>query len=275
MISPHKIPTESPYVAIISNSLRKQSFGNADPVGRQIQCGLDSDKWMTIVGVVGDVRQNSPAEMPGPVLYMPMTQHPFYANQIHIVLRTQVSPLTLMNAVQERILAVNPLVALRFTTMGDMVNKSVAAERFRAVLISSFAAVGLLLAMLGIYGTMAYSVIQRRFEIGIRLAFGAERKAILGTVLGHAAKLTAYGIAAGLVLSLALARLVTSMLVGVRPTDPPQPRWCCLPALCCHGARHGADPKLEGHTCRSDADSSRRVTLEYLESAVRQNLAYN
>jgi putative ABC transport system permease protein len=211
---------ESPFVAVLSKSLAKQSFGNADPVGKQIQCGLDSDKWMTVVGVVGDVRQESPAEQPGPALYMPMTQHPFYANQIHIVLRTGVKPLSLMNAVQEKIAEINPLIALRFTTMDAMVNKSMAAERFRAALISSFAGVGLLLAMLGVYGTVAYSVAQRTFEIGIRMAFGAEKGAILRTVLEHAAKLACCGIAAGLVLSLILARLVTGMLVGVRPMDP-------------------------------------------------------
>jgi putative ABC transport system permease protein len=211
---------ESGFVAVISASLAKQSFGNADPVGKQVQCGLDSDKWMTVVGVVGDVRQESPAENPGPTLYMPMTQHPFYANQIHIVLRTEVKPLTLMSAVQEAVARVNPFIAMRFTTMDAMVNTSIATERFRAALISSFAGVGLLLAMLGVYGTMAYTVAQRTFEIGVRMAFGAERGAILGTVLAHAAKLAGYGIAVGLVLSLLLARLVTSMLAGVRPTDP-------------------------------------------------------
>lgn len=89
---------ESEMVAVISESLARQSFGDADLVGRQIRCGLDSDKWMVVVGVVGDVRQDSPAEKPGASLYMPMTQHPFYANQIHVVLRTQVKPLTLMSA---------------------------------------------------------------------------------------------------------------------------------------------------------------------------------
>jgi putative ABC transport system permease protein len=211
---------ESGFVAVISESLAKQSFGNADPLGKQLQCGLDSDKWMTVVGVVGDVRQESPAENPGPTLYMPMTQHPFYANQIHIVLRTEVKPLTLMSAVQEAVARVNPFIAMRFTTMDAMVNTSIATERFRAALISSFAGVGLLLAMLGVYGTMAYTVAQRTFEIGVRMAFGAERGAILGTVLAHAAKLAGYGIAVGLVLSLLLARLVTSMLAGVRPNDP-------------------------------------------------------
>jgi len=206
-------------VAVISESLAKQSFGEIDPLGKQIQCGLDSDKWMTVVGVVGDVRQESPAEQPGPALYMPMAQHPFYANQIHIVLRTQVVPLSLMNAVQEKIAQANPLIALRFTTMDAMVNRSIAAERFRAALVSTFAGVGLLLAMLGVYGTMEYSVSQRTFEFGIRMAFGAERGIILGSVLKHAGKLACYGIMVGLLLSLVLGRLVAGMLVGVRPTD--------------------------------------------------------
>jgi putative ABC transport system permease protein len=211
---------QGPFVAVISESLAKQSFGDADPLGKQIQCGLDSDKWMTVIGVVGDVRQESPAENPGPTLYMPMTQHPYFGNQIHIVLRTGVKPLTLMNVVQQKILEMNPLVALRFTTMDEMLNKSIAAERFRAALISSFAGVGLLLAMLGVYGTMSYSVAQRTFEIGIRMAFGAEKGTILRNVLEHAAKLACFGIAAGLLISLLLARLVTGMLVGVQPMDP-------------------------------------------------------
>jgi predicted permease len=211
---------DSAMVAVISESVAKQSFGDADPVGRQIHCGLDSDKWMTIVGVVGDVRQESPAERPGPALYMPMTQHPFFANQIHIVLRTDVKPLSLMGAVDAKIAQAEPLIARRYTTMDAMLDKSVATERFRAVLIASFAGVGLLLAMLGVYGTVAYSVAQRRFEFGVKMAFGAERGAILRSVLGQATRMAAIGIALGVVLSLAQARLVESMLVGVRPTDP-------------------------------------------------------
>jgi putative ABC transport system permease protein len=211
---------ENPFVAVISESLAKRSFGDAAPVGRQIQCGLDSDKWMTIVGVVGDVRQGSPAENPGPTLYMPMTQHKFYANQIHLVLRTEVPPLSLLNTVQATIGEVNPFIALRFTTMDAMVNQSMETERFRALLISSFTGIGLLLAMLGVYGTMAYTVAQRTFEIGVRMAFGAEKGAILRGVLEQAAKLALWGVALGLGLSLLLGRLVTSMLVGVQPNDP-------------------------------------------------------
>jgi putative ABC transport system permease protein len=195
----------SAMVAVISESLARQSFGEADPVGKQIRSGLDSDEWMTVVGVVGDVRQDSPAEKPGPALYMPMTQHPLYANQIHVVLRTQVKPLALMRAVDERISRVDPLIARRYTTMDAMVDKSIAAERFRAALISSFAAVALSLAMLGVYGTVAHTVAQRRFEFGLRMAFGAERGTILQSVLGYATR---------------MARLMESMLVGVRPNDP-------------------------------------------------------
>ncbi len=211
---------DSEMVAVISESVAKQSFGDADPVGKQIHCGLDSNKWMTVIGVVGDVRQDSPAERPGPALYMPMTQHPSYANQIHVVLRTAVKPLSLMTAVDGKIAQVNPLIARRYTTMDAMLDKSVATERFRAALISLFAGVGLLLAMLGVYGTVAYAVTQRRFEFGVRMAFGAERATILRSVLGHASKMACVGIAVGGVLSVALARLVESMLVGVRPTDP-------------------------------------------------------
>jgi putative ABC transport system permease protein len=211
---------ESQMVAVISESLARQSFGKADPVGKQIKCGLDSDKWMLIVGEVGDVRQSSPAEQPGPTLYMPMTQHPYFANQIHIVLRTAVAPLSVMSAADRTIARVNPLIARRYTTMDAMLVTSTATERFRAALISCFAGMGILLAMLGVYGTVAYAVAQRRVEFGIRMAFGAERSAILRSVLEHAVSMAGLGTLIGIALSIPLARLIESMLAGVRPMDP-------------------------------------------------------
>ena len=211
---------QSPFVAIISESLARQSFASTDPIGKQIRCGLDSDKWMTIVGVVSDVRQESPADKPGPVLYMPMAQHPYYANQIHIVLRTRVTPLSLMPPADHTIRAVIPFAALRFTTMDRMLNDSVATQRFRADLMLGFAFVGLLLAIVGVYGTIAYTVRQRTFEIGIRMAFGAQKQAILAGVLKGAAVLALIGIGIGLPVSLLLSRSLTAMLAGVAPTDP-------------------------------------------------------
>jgi len=211
---------KSAMVAVISESLARQSFGDADPVGKQIRCGLDTDKWMTIVGVVSDVRQDSPADKPGPALYMPMTQHPFFANQIHIVLRTRVTPLSLMPAAERTIRSVNPLAALRFTTMDRMVSNSVATHRFRAVLTAGFALVALLLATMGVYGTVAFTVAQRTFEIGVRMAFGADRLVIMLDVVKGAAWLAAWGIAIGFALSLMLTRSLTAMLADVRPADP-------------------------------------------------------
>ncbi|HWW97916.1 MAG TPA: ABC transporter permease, partial [Edaphobacter sp.] len=208
------------FVAIISESLARQTFGSADPVGKQIRCGLDSDKWMTIIGVVSDVRQDSPADKPGPVLYMPMAQHPYHSNQIHVVLRTRVKPLSIMEPAERAIRSVMPFAALQFTTMDRMVNDSVATQRFRADLMIGFAFVGLLLAVVGVYGTIAYTVRQRTFEIGIRMAFGAQKNAILAGVLKGAARLALIGIAIGIPLSLLLTRSLTAMLAGVAPTDP-------------------------------------------------------
>jgi len=211
---------KSAWVAIISESLARQSFGNVDPVGKQIRCGLDTDKWMTIIGVASDVRQSSPADKPGPALYMPMTQHPTYANQIHIVLRTRVTPLSVMSAAEHTIRGVTPLAALGFTTMDRMVSDSVAAQRFRAVLTVGFALVALLLATMGVYGTIAYTVTQRTFEIGIRMAFGADKFAILLDVVKGAARMAVWGIAIGLAISLMVTRSLTAILADVRPADP-------------------------------------------------------
>ena len=211
---------KSALVAIISESLVRQSFGNIDPVGKQIRCGLDTDKWMTIIGVVSDVRQSSPADKPGPTLYMPMAQHPYYANQIHVVLRTRVRPLSVMSAARRTMRSVNPTAALRFSTMDRMVSNSVAAHRFRAEMTVGFALVALLLAAMGVYGTIAYSVTQRTFEIGIRMAFGADRFVIMLDVVKSAAWLAVWGIAIGLAMSLMLTRSLTAMLADVRPADP-------------------------------------------------------
>ena len=129
-----------------------------------------------------------------------------------------------MSAVDETIARVDPLIARRYTTMDAMVDKSIATERFRAALISSFAGMGLLLAMLGVYGTVAYSVAQRRFEFGVRMAFGAEAGAILRSVLGHATRMAGMGIVIGTALSVALARLVGSGGTARRGRPPPDPR---------------------------------------------------
>jgi len=210
----------TPFVAIISESLAKQSFPGQDPIGRTIQCGLDSPKWMTIVGVVRDVRQDSPGQSPGPALYMPLLQHPFMATQINIALRTRVAPASLIDSVNMRIHRVDASIATRFTTMDAMVGDSVEMQRFRSVVVGGFAGIGLLLAVLGVYGTVAYSVAQRTFEIGIRMTFGAERASVLKMVLGQVLVLVFVGVGVGLAASLIAGRWIASMLIGVSPADP-------------------------------------------------------
>jgi predicted permease len=211
---------DAPFVAIISESMARQSFPGQDPIGKRIQCGLDSPNWMTIVGVVGDVRQDSPASQPGPTLYMPLKQHPYHANEIEVVMRTGVAPLSLMDAAQKIVHATDPEIATKFTTMDLMLQDSIATPRFRTILIGAFAILGLLLAMLGVYSVMGYMVAQRTFEVGVRLTFGARPGNIRNMIVRQALTLAAIGIGIGLLFSLLAVRAVSAMLFGVRAHDP-------------------------------------------------------
>ncbi len=211
---------DAEFVAIISRSLARRSFGHEDPIGQHIRCGLDSDKWMTVVGVAGDVRQASPASAPGPTLYMPLKQHPYHANEIEVVMRTELAPLALMETARKTVRAMDPQIATKFTTMDAVVTGATATPRFRSWLAGGFAVLGLALAMLGIYGVMAYTVSQRTFEVGVRMTFGAKPRDILGLVLAQATRLTAAGVAVGLGLTMVAARLMASMLFGVPADDP-------------------------------------------------------
>ncbi len=192
----------APFVAIISQSLAKLSFPNQDPIGRKIICGLDSDKWMTIVGVVGDVRSEGPGQPPGPELYMPFQQHPYHANEMQVAVRTVGPPEALADAVTRKMRALNPDVAIKITNMRTMLAGSVATPRFRTFLITVFAGVALLLAMAGVYGVTAYLVSQRSAELGLRMALGSAPAGVVRLVLSHAGLLAAAGLVAGLALSM-------------------------------------------------------------------------
>ncbi len=186
-------------VVIISEALARQSFPNEDPIGRRLQCGLDAEtmQWMTIVGVVGNVRQDSPASPASPAMYMPLAQHPFRANEVQVAIRTEVDPSSLIASVKRIVEQMNPQVATKFTTMDAMVGQSVADSRFRTSLALSFAALALLLAIMGVYAVMNYVTVQRTSEFAIRAALGAPRGAILRLVLRGAARLAAAGVVAG------------------------------------------------------------------------------
>lgn len=210
---------DRPFVVIVSDSLARQNFRGEDPIGHRIMCGLDSPKWMTIVGVVGDVRQSSPAVQPGPALYMPLRQHPFMANDAEVAVRTSGDPKSLIPAVEHTIRHVNPEIAVRFTTMTDLVSDSIGAQRFRAVLASAFAALALLLALSGMYAVMSYVTAQRTAEFGLRSALGAQRGNIIRLALRGAIGMATIGALVGILLSMVAGRLLSSMLFGVTSLD--------------------------------------------------------
>lgn len=210
---------DSPFVAIISQSLARQSFGGEDPIGKQILCGLDSPKAMTVVGVVGDVRQDSPAVLPRPGLYMPLTQHPWHANEVEIIARTHVPPASLIDQVHGKLQSLDPSIATKFTTLDQSVGDSIATQRFRSGLLLGFALLALTLAGLGVYGVMAYSVAQRRVDIGIRIALGAERQQVVQMILRGALRLALAGVVTGMIVSVLLVRVMQSMLAGVVTSD--------------------------------------------------------
>jgi predicted permease len=210
---------ERPFVAVISESLARQSFGADDPIGHKIRCGFDSDKWMTIVGVVGDVRQASPASPPGPELYMPLRQHPYAASNVQMVIRTSVDAESLIGAVRQTVRSMRPDVAMKFTTMETSVNDSIAAPRFRMALVSTFATLALVLAVAGMYAVMSYVTTQRTSEFGLRAALGAKAGDVIRLVLRDAARLVVIAVALGLVMALATSRIMTTMLFGITPMD--------------------------------------------------------
>ena len=210
---------DRPFVVVISESVAQQVFPGEDSIGHRIMCGLDSPNWMTIVGVVGDVRQSSPAAQPGPELYMPLLQHPFMANEQQVVVRTSGNPEALIPAVQHTIREMNPEVATKFTTMDELVSDSISAQRFRTALISSFAGLALLLALSGMYAVMSYITARRIPEFGLRSALGAQRGNILALVLRGAARLAVMGVVIGVLLSVLSGRLLSTMLYGVKSTD--------------------------------------------------------
>ncbi len=211
---------DRPFVAIVSESLVRQNFPNEDPIGHRVQCGLDSPNWTTIVGVVGDVRQASPAAQPGPEIYMPLRQHPFVANEVEVVLRTAGDPKTLIPAAQKTIHNLDPEIAMKFTTMSVLVSDSIGAQRFRTALASIFAVLAVLLALSGMYAVMSYVTAQRTAEFGLRSALGAQQSHLVFLVLRSAVGIGGIGIAMGVLLSVATGRLLSSMLFGVKNLDP-------------------------------------------------------
>jgi predicted permease len=211
---------EAPMVAIVNEALAGRAFPGLDPIGRRIMCGLDTPRFMTIVGVTGNVRAYDPSVAPLPELYMPYLQHPSYGTSLTLVARTSGEPMALANAFRDAIRTADPDVPVRATTMTETLSSSVATPRFRALLVGTFAALALALAIAGVYGVMAYAVSRRTAEIGVRMAMGAASSDILRLVMGEGLQLALAGVATGCAMAYGLAQLLRGMLFAVAPADP-------------------------------------------------------
>jgi putative ABC transport system permease protein len=209
----------SPGVVIVNEAFANQYFKNQHPIGKRLRFASASKPEVEIIGVVGNIHHESLSESRAPEMYVPFAQDP--TAQMHIVIRASANPENLAAALKEIVTSIDKDETLSdFRTLDAIRDASIAQPRFSTQLLGIFAALALLLAAVGLYGLMAYSVTQRINEIGIRVALGATRADILTLILRRGALLALCGIAVGLVASVALSRLLTSFLFGVRPTDP-------------------------------------------------------
>jgi putative ABC transport system permease protein len=211
----------SPPVTVISKSLAKRYFGDQDPIGHRLKASGpgDNSPFMEIVGVVDDVKYwglNGDSPM---AYYLPYTQN--YAPVMHVIVRTDGPANRVVHDVQAAIREIDrEAVVRRVLTLEDLVNESTTQPRFRATLLGSFAALALVLAAIGTYGVIAYTVAQRTREFGIRLALGSPRAKVLALVMSHGFRLIALGLLIGLVASVGVNRVLTAFLFGVAPRDP-------------------------------------------------------
>jgi predicted permease len=207
---------DSEHVVLLNEAAARRLWPGQNPLGRIAEVGGDDAR---VVGVVSNVRETSVEDSSGPEVYLPVTQDgPVGAE---LVVRSKLPPDVMASSVMRTLRALNPgQPASEFRPIWQIVDHAISPRRFFAVLVSAFAALGLILASLGIYGVISYSVARQTQEIGIRMAVGATQARVLLSVLNRTLRLTLMGLALGLVASVAVARLISSLLFGTAPTDP-------------------------------------------------------
>jgi len=213
--------TTHPSVAIVSEAFARKYWPGEDAVGKRISVLADSMYLTTVVGVVGDVRHNpnTGRAVLAPVVYVPGAQGPW--DTMTLIVRTAASPLAVTADVQRVIGSLDPALAPgNVQTLERMLWSSLSPQRITAAMLSVFAGIALLLAVIGIYGVISYSVNQRTHEIGIRMALGAQRADVIRRVVRQGVVLAALGIAIGTLGSFAMARGMATLLHEVSPTDP-------------------------------------------------------
>ncbi|HMB26932.1 MAG TPA: ABC transporter permease [Blastocatellia bacterium] len=209
-------------VIIINETLARRYFPGGDPIGKRISLKDENPKeedWATIVGMVKDTKPIALDEKPAPEMYMPFAQRP--ARSMALIIRTTNKPESVAAAVRRNVQALDRnQLAYGLRTFEGVMSEAVAKPRFRASLLGVFAAVALILAMVGVYGVMSYAVTQRTREIGIRMALGAEPRDARKMVMRQGAKLAAAGVAVGSVAAAALTWLIEGLLFDLRAADP-------------------------------------------------------
>jgi len=213
-------------VVLVSQSVARTLWPGEDPIGKRIseEDHPKAGDWMTIVGVVDDIRQIRLADEPDPAVYFPYTQvaRSFWLGNMTFAVRTQSDPRQIAGAMRRMLHDVDPDQPVSaMATMQERIDASTAEPRFQTRLMGTFSLLALVLSAVGIYGVLAYQVTERTREIGIRMALGAERRDVLGMVLRRTLILTGAGVALGTAGALAVTRVLARFLFEVKPTDPP------------------------------------------------------
>ena len=209
----------TPPAAVISRSMAERFFPGENALGQQIVVDLRTPVTAEVVGVAADARVFGQASEPPALLYLSSRQFP--TNFMNIVVRSAAAPAAVAGPLRRAVQELDPSLALaRVESMRDLLNESVSQPRLRTWLISGFAAVALLLTLIGVYGILAFSVSRRTKEIGIRLALGASDRQVVAMVLRQGALLVGAGTAAGLLLALWAGGLLSTVLYEVPPNDP-------------------------------------------------------
>jgi len=209
---------DRPLTCIINEELARKSFPGEDPIGHRIKTGYDTvNGFMTIVGVAASVRQDSIEKSPAPYIYMPYQQHPMPATQMQILFRDKGGAAAALRSEAHRL---DPEVAVDFAPLENVVAQGFAPSRFRSGMLTLFAMLALTLAVAGLYGVMSYTVEQRRSEIGVRMAMGAQKRNVVRLVLGQGLWLVVPGVILGCMLAYIAGRMFVSLVYGVSASDP-------------------------------------------------------